>query len=189
MEALAKAGLLPQTPLGTADQRRLIQVANQIIAKAERMPLSAIASALGADRLWFLSQLKRICESPEGHVSIKGLQLLAQIHGLWDKQTRTHHVELVMHPAEQPPPHVQRPAVTLSNGQCRPLHEPSGDARARRRGVPHRFGLHQDDGVGGSGAAEPSPWMLNCQRRRRVWRPFHGIVLCSHRKYRPLWPA
>ena len=135
MEALAKAGLLPQTPLGTADQRRLMQVANQIIAKAERMPLSAIASALGADRLWFLSQLKRICESPEGHVSIKELQLLARIHGLWDKQTRTHHVELVMHPAEQPPRTSSDLPFTLSNGQYRPLHEPSGDAQREARGA------------------------------------------------------
>ena len=62
-----------------------MQEANRIIAKAERMSLAAIASAIGVDLIAFLALLKRVCEAPEGHIAIKGLQLMARIHGTWEK--------------------------------------------------------------------------------------------------------
>src|SRR5262245_11097626 len=86
LEALGKAGFLPRTLPTMAQQQGLMQEASRIIAKAERMSLNAIASAIGADRLWLLAQRKLVCEDPQGHVAIKGLQLMARIHGVWEKE-------------------------------------------------------------------------------------------------------
>jgi hypothetical protein len=64
--------------------------ATRIIAKAEQLNLAQLASATALDKLYFLARLKAVCDDPEGHIAIKGLQLLARIHGVWDKADRAH---------------------------------------------------------------------------------------------------
>lgn len=85
-KALVYAGLArdEKPPLAT------LQEATRIIAKAEQLPLATLATAVGADKLYFLSLLKRVCESEEGHISIKGLNILARIHGIFTDDKRTH---------------------------------------------------------------------------------------------------
>ena len=102
LQALMQCGMIT-TPPALDQQQALMQEASRIIAKAERMPLSAIASAIGADRLFLLAMLKKVCEAPEGHIAIKGLQLLARLHGLWNEpKGARQHVALVFAEARQP---------------------------------------------------------------------------------------
>jgi hypothetical protein len=60
----------------TPDQTdELERAAAGILRKAEQLNLSELASATGMDRVYFLTQLKRICDDPQGHIAIKGLNL------------------------------------------------------------------------------------------------------------------
>ncbi len=66
------------------DDDTLELVASGVLRKAERLPVAELASALGADRVAFLTRLWQVCNSPEPHQAIKGLQLMGRVHGLWD---------------------------------------------------------------------------------------------------------
>ena len=65
----------------------LEQEAGRLLARAEQLAWPMVASAVGLDRLYFLARLKRVCDSPEPHEAIKGLQLLGRIHGVWGKES------------------------------------------------------------------------------------------------------
>ena len=56
--------------------------AGRLISRAEQLPWPALASAVGLDRLYFLARLRKVCDSEEGHISIKGLQVLCRVYGL-----------------------------------------------------------------------------------------------------------
>ena len=65
----------------------LEQEAGRLLARTEQLGWPMVASAVGLDRLYFLARLKRVCDSPEPHEAIKGLQLLGRIHGVWGKES------------------------------------------------------------------------------------------------------
>ena len=56
--------------------------AGRLIARVEQLPWPALASAVGMDRLYFFARLRKVCDSEEGHISIKGLQVLCKVYGL-----------------------------------------------------------------------------------------------------------
>ncbi len=66
------------------DEDTLELVASGVLLKAERLPVAELASALGADRVAFLTKLWGVCCSAAPHEAIKGLQLMGRVHGLWD---------------------------------------------------------------------------------------------------------
>jgi hypothetical protein len=75
-----------------------------IIAKAETLPLEAIASALGADKIMLLAAIWKIGTEGEPRDAIKALNLMARIHGMLD--AGRHHaqpVNLILHPPDAPP--------------------------------------------------------------------------------------
>lgn len=84
--------------------------ATRIIAKAEQLTLAQLASATALDKLYFLARLKAVCDDPEGHIAIKGLQLLARMHGVWDKDAshKSPNVQIVFAPS--PPQRAQNEA-------------------------------------------------------------------------------
>ena len=122
VRALTAAGLLPTTTLTPDDTHTAIQQAGRLIAKAEQLPWPSLASAVGADKLYFISNLKRVCEDSQGHIAIKGLMLLARVLGLMtDKQQHNRQVALVFAQAQAPQAQ-ERPAdlpFTLRSGDYR----------------------------------------------------------------------
>ena len=121
LRALTAAGLVSAV-VTPDDTHTAIQQAGKLIAKAEQLPWPSLASAVGADKLYFISNLKRVCEAPEGHIAIKGLMLLARVLGLMtDKQENNRQVALVFASAQAPQSQA-RPAdlpFTLRSGDYR----------------------------------------------------------------------
>jgi hypothetical protein len=84
--AMRASGLAAALQLDPEDENQLAHVATGVIRKAERLSLADIATAIGADPIAMLRRIWDICNSPEGHEAIKGLQLLARIHGVWTEK-------------------------------------------------------------------------------------------------------
>jgi hypothetical protein len=90
VQAMVASGLARDDALdvGTEAQQEALSKAGAILGRAEHMPIQEIASAVGADRIYFVVLLKRVCESGKLHEAIKGLQILARVHGIWDPYER-----------------------------------------------------------------------------------------------------
>lgn len=130
-EALIQAGMLPPGQSMAQDQQAM-QQAGEVVGRAEQLPWSQLALALGADRVYFLSRLKTVCDSPVGHIAIKGLNMLARIHGLFEKQDgRAPQTALVFVAAQSPqsaaPPDLP---FTMSRGDYRMFTDPDNVPRA-----------------------------------------------------------
>jgi hypothetical protein len=86
--------------------QRLEEAATGVIRKAERLSFAEVATAIGVDKIAMVKRIWDICLSAESHQAIKGLQLLARIHGLWAETPaggRTS-VAIVLGALEQPTP-------------------------------------------------------------------------------------
>ena len=119
----AMLAAFPQVPAPSMQgEAALLQKAGGLLARAEQLPWSSFASCLGADRVFFISHLKRVCEDAETHKAIKGLILLARVLGLLtDKQQNGRQVALVFAQARQPEEQ-ERPTglpFTLRSGDYR----------------------------------------------------------------------
>lgn len=82
IDAMVSAGLAPGPPSTPEEQASVALAAAQIIAKAETMPISAIASALGGDRIALLAIIWRVCQHGEPREQSKALLLMCKIHGM-----------------------------------------------------------------------------------------------------------
>jgi len=110
IEAMRSSGLAQTLGLSPRDDHALELAATGVIRKAERLALAEIATAIGADPIAMLRRIWDICLSTEPHEAIKGLQLLARIHGVWtEKPGGRQAVQIVLQPpadakaASQPP--------------------------------------------------------------------------------------
>jgi len=110
IEAMRSSGLAQALGLSPHDDHALELAATGVIRKAERLALAEIATAIGADPIAMLRRIWDICLSTEPHEAIKGLQLLARIHGVWtEKPGGRQAVQIVLQPpadakaASQPP--------------------------------------------------------------------------------------
>ena len=100
-EAMIAAGFVTQPPT-VQEEHAVMSQASALVARAEQLSLSQLGLALGADRIYFLSRLKWVCDSDQGHIAIKGLNLLARIHGLFEKEQRATQVALIFNQAQTP---------------------------------------------------------------------------------------
>ena len=110
IEAMRSSGLAQALGLSQRDDHALELAATGVIRKAERLALAEIATAIGADQVAMLRRIWDICLSAEPHEAVKGLQLLARIHGVWtEKPGSRQAVQIVLQPpteakaASQPP--------------------------------------------------------------------------------------
>jgi hypothetical protein len=103
-EAMVQAGYVASAP-DRQGYHGVMERAQELVGRAERLSLSSISSAIGADKVLFCSYLWQICTGPKPHEAIKGLQLLARIHGLWDNdKSRQPQVALVFTSAQSSTP-------------------------------------------------------------------------------------
>jgi hypothetical protein len=106
VQAMQQSGLAEELQIPLNEVQRLEEAAAGVIRKAERLSFAEVATALGADKIAMVKRLWDICLSAESHQAIKGLQLLARIHGLWADTPaggRTS-VAIVLNAPEQPKP-------------------------------------------------------------------------------------
>jgi hypothetical protein len=108
---MRSSGLAQALGLSQRDDHALELTATGVIRKAERLALAENATAIGADQeVAMLWRIWDICLSAEPHEAVKGLQLLARIHGVWtEKPGSRQAVQIVLQPpteakaASQPP--------------------------------------------------------------------------------------
>ncbi len=134
-EAMQQAGYVSE-PLDVAGHQAIMRQAGELLERAEHLPWKDLALAMGADRLYFLSRLKVVCDSPVGHIAIKGLVLLARIHGLFDKaDTKAPQVALVFNQAHQPAPGARTTSLpfTMPAGSYELFPEPESGPRTVSR--------------------------------------------------------
>jgi hypothetical protein len=100
LRSMIDSGAAAALHLTPDDTQALETAASRTISKAELLDLATLASATGADKLYFLARLKRVCDDDAGHTVVKGLLILGKIHGLFSSQklSRTAPVQIVFGP-------------------------------------------------------------------------------------------
>ncbi len=82
--AMQESQLAYSLQLSPRDTAGLELAATAVIRKAEALPLHELATAIGADKLAMVQRIWCVCLSDEAHKAVKGLQILARIHGVYD---------------------------------------------------------------------------------------------------------
>ena len=104
IDAMKASGFSTLQTLQQADEQAILARSAQILARADKLSLSAICNAVGADKGAFAAVLWKWCQAERGSTALQALNLLARIHGLWDKEGKTtQQVALVFAGARQPP--------------------------------------------------------------------------------------
>jgi len=103
IDAMVYAGLAPAPPSTPDEHAAIALAAANIISKAELMPISAIASALGGDKILVLAEVWRLARQAEPRDAIKALNLLARIHGMLTDKSSSKSVNLILNPPTPPP--------------------------------------------------------------------------------------
>lgn len=120
-EAMVAAGYVSQ-PHTLQDHADLVAQMGRLLARAEQMSLSQIASAIGGDKVAYISVLWQWCQCDKGHDAIKALMLMGRVHGIYDKAGQHNTQVALIFNAATTPAASQAPADL-------PFTLPSGDYR------------------------------------------------------------